>query len=58
MATKQARKTAASSTFLAEVKRVFNAKIYKKCLDLVNSEGGEAAARAYLLTYIVLEIDF
>jgi hypothetical protein len=58
MTTKQARKTAASSLFLAEVKRLFNAKIYKKCLDMVNSEGGEAAARAYLLSHVVLEIDF
>ncbi len=48
MATKQ---TAANNQFLANVKRVFNGKVYAKTLQLMN-DSGEQAARDYLAIFV------
>ncbi len=41
------KKTAANNNFLRNTKRIFNTKIYKKALRLVNTKN-ETAARAYV----------
>lgn len=37
------KQTSANNEFLAQVKKVWNAKIYKKASELVNTQGVEAA---------------
>ena len=45
-----ARKTAANSTYLAAVKRLYNAPIYQRALVAMN-DGGAAAVETLLATY-------
>ena len=51
------KQTAANNTFLAIVKRDWNTKIYKHTLDLVNTQG-EDAARAYLQTFTTATLNY
>jgi hypothetical protein len=41
------KQTAANNAFLKNVKRDWNDRIYKRALDLINTQG-EDAARAYV----------
>jgi hypothetical protein len=43
----QTKRTAGNDTILANIKKTFNAKIYKEALRLYNAEGVEAT-RAYI----------
>jgi hypothetical protein len=57
--TRLTRRNAANSPFLAQCKILFNAKIYRHVMTLVNDPTqGEAAARAYLLKNVVRSLDF
>jgi hypothetical protein len=51
------KQTAANNTFLANVKRDWNTKIYKHTLALVNTQG-EDAARAYLQTFTTATLNY
>jgi hypothetical protein len=44
------KQTAANNAFLAKVKRIFNAKVFRHASELLNTEG-DAAARLFLKTF-------
>jgi hypothetical protein len=50
------KQTAGNNPFLRKVKRVFNAKIYRKALDACNLTG-EDAARAYVQTFVRVPVE-
>lgn len=51
------KQTATNNAFLKNVKRDWNAMIYKRALDLTNSQG-EAAARAYVQTHTTVPLGY
>jgi hypothetical protein len=53
---KPTHKTARNSHFLAMVKRIFNAKVFKHTSFLLNTDGDDAA-RAYLRTFFAAPSD-
>jgi hypothetical protein len=56
-ATRKPKQTAGNSPFLAECRRAFNDPTYRRCLELVNAEG-EQAAREWLLKDVTRKLDF
>jgi hypothetical protein len=45
-----AKQTAANNAFLAKIKRIFNAKMFKRASEILNADG-EDAARAFIATF-------
>ena len=55
--TAQTRQTAANNEFLAQTKKIWNAKIFRKASIILN-ESGEEAARVYLRKFTTAELGY